>query len=130
MTLKWSLVGGTDLILVSGEKVLNRTDFDDYLAAITAAGYKGFHKLIDLCGCTLDLTHEDIEAIADGFLLYNESNGPGMIAVVVNTPLLLDMMILVKQHVERHRAFRIFVNPSEAREWIRSGSHFRKLSVA
>lgn len=119
MPLNWSNLPQSRLCIVTGDGAVTRADIEAYLSGTIRDGVKGFAKLVDIMTCTLDLTAEDLERVAESLVKYGWGDRAGPVAMVVGTPLNLDMAVLLKQRVG-DRPFRIFTSEGAARAWLAS----------
>ena len=128
MPLNWSNLPQSRLCVVTGDGAVTRADIDAYLAGTIREGVKSYAKLVDIMTCTLALSADDLEHVADSLVQYGWGDRAGPVAMVVGTPLNLDMAVLLKQRVGE-RPFRIFTNQGAAREWLASYAESYDLGV-
>jgi len=120
MALKWTVLTDQHLVVVNGHGRVTREDIDDYLAASIQSGAKAYAKLIEIgTTCTLDLSSDDLDHVVQSHADYARDGGVGPVAIVVHSPLNLDMAMLLKQRVG-NRPYSIFVNTLEAVTWLRT----------
>ena len=119
MPLHWSNLPDFQLCIVTGHGQVTRADIETYLAGTIREGSKAFAKLVDISGCVLSLDYDDLETVCEGLLRYGWGDRAGPVAMIVSTPLNLDMAVLMKQRVG-DRPFRIFTAIDAARAWLAS----------
>ena len=119
MPLRLSIYPPPELCAVRGSGSVTRAEIEDYLAETIREGAKGYAKLIDLRAATLELDHDDLETVAQDLVQYGWGERAGPVAMVVATPLTLDMAVLLKQRVG-DRPFRIFTDIASATDWLAS----------
>jgi hypothetical protein len=117
MPLEWSTLPASRLCLVTGRGKVTRADIEAYLDGTIREGAKGYAKLVDITNCSLALDVDDLEIVAHHLVRYGWGERPGPIAMVVGSPLNLDMAVLLKQRVG-DRPFRIFTGMGAARAWL------------
>lgn len=121
MPLKWSVEHDLGTVIVEGARDVTREDIESYLDATIEAGLRGYAKLINCTFCTLALSREDLDKVARRLFDYGKGTLPGPVAIVVISPLNLDMALLLKQRIGE-RPFRIFTRMIEAKAWLH---HYR-----
>jgi hypothetical protein len=128
MPLNWSNLPQSRLCVVTGDGAVTRADIEAYLAGTIRDGVKGFAKLVDIMACTLSLSVDDLERVAESLVQYGWGEQAGPVAMVVGTPLNLDMAVLLKQRVG-DRPFRIFTSQVAARAWLASYAESHDMDV-
>jgi hypothetical protein len=119
MPLNWSNLPQSQLCIATGSGAVTRADIEAYLAGTVRQGAAGYAKLVDITACTLALSTDDLERLAQQLIRYGRDQNVGPVAMVVATPLNLDMVVLLKQRVG-DRPFRIFTSQMAARSWLTS----------
>lgn len=120
MALNWTVLTDQHLVVVNGHGQVTREDIDGYLAASIRSGTKAYAKLIEIgTTCALDLSADDLDHVVQRHADYARDGGVGPVAIVVHSPLNLDMAMLLKQRVG-NRPYSIFVSTSDALAWLRT----------
>lgn len=117
MPLQWSNLPASQLCVVSGRGTVTRGDIEAYLAATIEQGVKAYAKLVDVTDCTMTLSPDDLERVAEALVSYGWGERAGPVAMIVHSALNLDMAVLLKQRVG-DRPFRIFTDVGSARTWL------------
>jgi hypothetical protein len=120
MALNWTVLTDQHLVVVKGHGRVTREDIDEYLAATIRSGAKAYAKLIEIgATSTLDLSADDLDHVVQSQVDYARDGGVGPVAIVVHSPLNLDMAMLLKQRIG-NRPYSIFVSTAEAIVWLRA----------
>jgi len=117
--LQWSVNHQERAVAVAATGSVIRLEVEDYFDAIVKADAKTYTKFIDLTFARLELSRDDLSAVAGRLIMYSDGERPGPVGMVVRTPATLDMVVLLKQRL-RTRPFRIFTSSDEARFWLKS----------
>lgn len=126
MALEWSIRKRARFVVVSGTGAFDPSFLYAYLAAMRDAGAAGYRKFVDLRRADIRFSIDDFRAIGARLARLDDAragDAPGPIAILVGLhppDLLLDMALLLKQHVGLYRRLRIFTQEEEAREWLDS----------
>lgn len=127
MPIGWSIQKHARLVVVKGAGIFDSAFLARYLAAMRDGGAMGYRKFFDLRRADIKFSADDFQALGSR-LATNDANAnagvvPGPIAILLGAdppPLLLDMAILLKQHVGSWRELRIFIREDEATRWLDS----------
>ena len=125
MPIGWSIRKHARLVVVKGAGIFDPAFFASYLAAMRDAGATGYRKFFDLRRADIKFSADDLQVLGSR-LATNDTDAdvaPGPIAILLGPdppPLLLDMAILLKQHVGSSRQLRIFIKEDEATQWLDS----------
>jgi hypothetical protein len=117
MPLSWFSRPRSQLCIATGNGAVTRADIESYLAGTERQGATGYEKLVDITACTLTLSTDDLEQLSQRLIRYGRDHQAGPVAMIVATPLNLDMVVLLKQRVG-DRPFRIFTSALAARSWL------------
>ena len=125
MALEWSIEAHAKLVIVNGAGDFDLSFMGEYLAAMRAAGANGYRKFFDLRKAVIRFTADDFRILGSQLAKSNvdAADAPGPIAILIGPkppPLLVDMAVLLKQHVGASRVLRIFTRESEAAAWLNS----------
>ncbi len=121
-TLGWKIYRPAGLVIVRGVGVFDLSFATAFREAMRAEGTVGYCKLFDLSRADIQLSSDDMNAMAGS----TRRTGPttaGPIAVVVGRtppPLLVDMAVLLKHRIGDRRRLRLFTDETDAREWLAS----------
>ncbi len=128
MPLEWSVQKYAHLVVVDGAGVLDPPFVAQYSAAVREAGAIGYRKFFDLRRADIRFSADDFRALGKTLADANAAdpgNAPGPVAILIGSrppPLLLDMAVLLKQHVGSSRRLRIFTQEQEALGWLETES--------
>jgi len=126
MALEWSIQKRARFVVVSGTGTFDPSFLYAYLAAMRDAGATGYRKFVDLRRADIRFSVDDFQALGARLASHDNAqagDAPGPIAILVGLhppDLLLDMALLLKQHVGLYRRLRVFMQEEEAREWLDS----------
>jgi len=130
MPLNWTNLPQSQLCIATGNGAVTRADIEGYLAGTMRQGAIGYAKLVDITACTLALSTDDLEQLAQQLIWNGRDQLAGPVAMIVATPLNLDMVVLLKQRIG-DRPFRIFTSPIAARSWLAGyGEGYNPLAFA
>lgn len=126
MALRWSIQAYAKLVVVNGTGILDLSFMAEYLAAMREAGTTRYRKFFDLRRADIRFSADDLRTLGSQLSAspIDADAAPGPIAILIGpnpSPLLLDMAILLKQHVGSARVIRIFTHERDATDWLDSG---------
>lgn len=128
--LGWTIDRAERLVTVRGEGVYDLSFAMALGAAMTAERAVGYCKLLDLSRADIRLTGDDFQTMVARTCLAGATTA-GPIAIVLGDepdPLLLDMAVLLKSRIGRHRRLRVFIDEWSARRWLSSEARIVYLS--
>lgn len=121
-TLGWTICRPESLVTVRGVGVFDLPFVTSFRQAMRAEGTGGFCKLFDLTRADIQLSSHDLQTmVARSWSCSATTAGP--IAIVVGRtppPLLVDMAVLLKHRIGDCRRLRLFIDETDAREWLAS----------
>lgn len=128
--LGWTINRAERLVTVRGVGVYDLSFAMALTAAMSAERTVGYCKLLDLSRADIRLSSDDLQTMVANTCLASATTA-GPIAIVLGhepDPLLLDMAVLLKSRIGKHRRLRVFTDEWSARQWLSAEARIVYLS--
>jgi DNA-binding IclR family transcriptional regulator len=119
MPIYWTIDSKQQLVVVTAEGDITRTDAEEYLDAVEGGGALGYRKLYDGRGGDVAMNYEEMMAIAARFRSYHH-RPVGALAIVLPHDKAEPVARVLGILASADRPLKLFTSLALARRWIDS----------
>ena len=118
MPIHWTISKPAKLVIAVCKGAVTRKDIENYLDGVVLADGLSHRKIFDLTQAEVDLSNDDMMALAARIRAYATMGDMGPLAIVASTPESHERAHLFATLADAERPIRIFQELHAARQWL------------